>query len=120
MRFISFVALMAMAATAHADDARQSGRDDNRSDVNEGDSARAEDTHRNETAAVTHDSQVLPLSVILERVRPITGDKVLDVEVAQGTVELAYGIYYLDPNGRRHEIYVDARTGEVILQMLDH
>lgn len=32
---------------------------------------------------------------------------------------LVYEVYFLDPGGRRREIYVDAVTGEVLMQKID-
>jgi len=52
-------------------------------------------------------------------VRPVTGDTILEVEVEHEDFGIAYEIYFLDPQGRRREIYVDARTGEIMLQQLD-
>ena len=57
---------------------------------------------------------VLPLIAILTRIHPITGDNVVDIEFEQDDGRFKYGIYYLDDNGRRREIYVDAQSGDVL------
>lgn len=58
--------------------------------------------------------EVLPLARILIMVRPVIGDRVVDVEFEREDGRPVYEIYYLDKAGRRHEVYVDARTGSVI------
>lgn len=63
--------------------------------------------------------EILPLASILEIVRPITGVHVLEVEVEHEDFGLVYEIYFLDPQGLRREIYVDARTGKILMQKLD-
>ncbi|MBK8457939.1 MAG: PepSY domain-containing protein [Phyllobacteriaceae bacterium] len=56
----------------------------------------------------------LPLPVILEKVRHITGKRIVDIETEKKRGVLLYGIYYIDAKGRRREIYVDSRTGVVV------
>lgn len=62
---------------------------------------------------------VLPLARILIMVRPVVGDRVVDVELEREDGRLVYEIYYLDKAGRRHEAYVDARTGSLIRKRED-
>lgn len=57
---------------------------------------------------------VLPLARILIMVRPVVGDRIVEVEFEREDGRPVYEIYYLDSSGRRHEVYVDARTGSVI------
>lgn len=69
---------------------------------------------RDEISEARKRGEVLPLSQILIMVRPIIGDRVVDVEFEREDGILVYEIYYLDGDGRRHEVYVDARTGSII------
>jgi uncharacterized membrane protein YkoI len=66
------------------------------------------------------EGQILTLSAILDIVRPVTGDDILEVEVEHEEFGLAYEIYFLDPQGYRRKIYVDARTGDLVPQKLDY
>lgn len=65
------------------------------------------------------EGKILPLSEILSRVEHVTGGNVLEVEAEHEDHGLVYEVYFLDPNGQRHEIYVDAATGEILKQKLD-
>jgi len=58
--------------------------------------------------------EILPLATILEIVRPVTGTQILDVEAEHEDFGMAYEIYFLDAQGQRREINVDARTGEIL------
>jgi uncharacterized membrane protein YkoI len=55
---------------------------------------------------------VLPLTELLERLK--LDGTVLEIEVEDEDGRIAYEIYYLDAAGRRHEVLVDAATGEVL------
>ncbi len=80
---------------------------------------RADETGAGSANALLQEDQILSLSTILEIVRPITGDDILEVEVEHKASGLAYEIYFLDPQGHRRKIYVDARTGDLVPQKLD-
>lgn len=77
---------------------------------------RADEAEPEEVARLLREGEILPLSTILEMVRPVTGEHILEVEVEHESSGLAYEIYFLDDQGRRREVYVDARTGEIMLQ----
>lgn len=62
---------------------------------------------------LVREGKVLPLSVILEKQRTVIGDMILEVEFENEGGHWAYGIYFLGNDGRRHEVYVDAATGEL-------
>jgi len=79
----------------------------------------ADDINRDESDATTHDGNIMQLAQVLARVRPITGENVLTIEVDNATAGLAYSVFFLDPQGRRREIYVDAQTGDILLHKLD-
>lgn len=57
--------------------------------------------------------EVMPLAVILERIRPEIGDRIIEIETDRKSGVILYEIYYLDESGRRREIEIDARTGEI-------
>jgi uncharacterized membrane protein YkoI len=79
----------------------------------------ADETEPDEVSRLLRQDEILPLATILELIRPVTGETILEVEVEHEDFGIAYEIYFLDPQGRRREIYVDARTGEIMLQKLD-
>lgn len=79
----------------------------------------ADETEPDEASRLLRQGEILPLSTILELVRPVTGTSILEVEVEHEDFGLTYEIYFLDQQGRRREIYVDARSGEILLQKLD-
>jgi len=81
---------------------------------------RADETEPGEASRLLRQGEILPLTSILEMVRPVTGTHILEVEIEHEDFGLAYEIYFLDAEGRRREIYVDARTGEIMLQKLDY
>lgn len=58
--------------------------------------------------------EALPLAVILEKVRDVTGAHIVEIETDRKKGRLLYGIYYIDANGRRREIHVDARDGAIV------
>jgi len=60
------------------------------------------------------DGTVLPLFAILRSIYSITGGSVVEIEFENHDGLMKYGIYYLTPEGRRREVYVDARTGAVL------
>lgn len=80
----------------------------------------ADDMSSAEVSRLLKGGEIQPLVNILEIVRPITGTHVLEVVFENGVFGMAYEIYFLDTEGRRREIYVDARTGEILMQKLDN
>ncbi|MFZ2103291.1 MAG: PepSY domain-containing protein [Oricola sp.] len=67
-----------------------------------------------ELAAARKRGEILALSEILDRVSETTGDRIIEVEFEKDEGRVLYEIYYLDSEGRRREITVDARDGRVI------
>ncbi len=82
-------------------------------------SLRADETDPDEASRLQTQGVILSLASILERIRPITGTNILEIEVEHANSGLAYEIYFLDLEGHRREIFVDARTGEILPQKLD-
>ncbi|MFZ1682484.1 MAG: PepSY domain-containing protein [Rhizobiaceae bacterium] len=58
--------------------------------------------------------EALPLKAILEVIRPVTGDNIVEIEPKRRSGRLMYDIYYIRSDGRRREIRVDARDGAII------
>ena len=79
---------------------------------------RADETDPAEVSRLQAEGAILPLTAIFEIIRPVTGLDILEVEVEHEDFGIAYEIYFLDPEGRRREIFVNARTGEIMLQKL--
>jgi uncharacterized membrane protein YkoI len=65
------------------------------------------------------EGKILSLSEILERVEGVIGNNILEVEMEHEDEGLVYEVYFLDPEGRRREIYVDAVTGKILMQKID-
>ena len=59
--------------------------------------------------------EILPLEVILKKVRQIFPGKVLEVELEKEDQQLAYEIEILGDNGVIKEIYINAKTGKLLL-----
>lgn len=94
-RTVLALILLLLAAPAFAD---KGGREDDDDD--------ARDARRR--------GEALPLAVILEMVRDVTGKRIVEIETEKKRGALLYGIYYIDAAGRRREIYVDSRTGAIV------
>jgi uncharacterized membrane protein YkoI len=67
-----------------------------------------------EVYAGAKSGKILPLAKILGMVRKIHPGEVVETKFEHKGDALIYEIYFLDDSGRRQEIYVDARTGELI------
>lgn len=76
--------------------------------------AQADDSDPAATNDLLRNGQILSLTTVLDMIRPVTHGNVLEVEIDSPDHDLAYEIYYLDPDGSRHVIYVSARTGQVL------
>ena len=57
---------------------------------------------------------ILPLATILARLRSVTGPEIVDVEFENKDGRPVYEIKFVDTNGRRKEIYVDARSATIV------
>ena len=80
----------------------------------------ADDMSSEDVSRLLNNGEIQSLFSILEIVRPITGTHILEVVFENEVFGMAYEIYFLDTVGRRREIYVDARTGEILMQRLDN
>ena len=59
--------------------------------------------------------EILSLEIILKNVRQIFPGKVLEVELEKEDEQIVYEIEILDGNGVIKEIYIDAKTGKLLL-----
>ena len=82
--------------------------------------ASADEIRSEDVSRLLKNGEIQSLFSILEIVRPITGTHILEVVFENEVFGMAYGIYFLDAEGRRREINVDARTGEVLMQKLEN
>jgi uncharacterized membrane protein YkoI len=67
-----------------------------------------------EVYAGAKSGQIVPLAKILEKVRRAHPGEVVETKFEHRGDALVYEIYFLDDAGRRVEMYVNARTGELI------
>ncbi len=63
--------------------------------------------------------EILSLEVILKNVRQILPGKVLEVELEKEDEQIVYEIEILGGNGVIKEIYIDAKTGKLLLTKED-
>ena len=63
--------------------------------------------------------EILSLEVILKNVRQILPGKILEVELEKEDEKIVYEIEILDRNGVIKEIYIDAKTGKLLLTKED-
>lgn len=68
---------------------------------------------------LVREGKALPLTTILEKLRPETGPNVLEVELEEGHGGWVYEVYFLGKDGQRQEIYVNALTGEILPQQAE-
>lgn len=58
--------------------------------------------------------EILPLEVILEKVRQVLPGKVLEVELENEDRKVVYEMEILGDDGVIREVYVDAKSGEIL------
>ena len=74
----------------------------------------------NDEARRLHESgQILSLEEILQRLRPRYPGKVLEIELEQKTGQIIYEVEILGKDGVVRELYIDARTGDVLRSKVD-
>lgn len=69
---------------------------------------------REELNAARKRGDILALSDILDRLPTQIGNNVIEVSFEREHGRLLYEIYYLDADGRRREITVDARDASIL------
>ena len=57
---------------------------------------------------------IMPIELILKTLKEKLKGEILEIELEDKDGRLYYEIYYLDSEGRRIEINVDAATGEIL------
>jgi uncharacterized membrane protein YkoI len=78
----------------------------------------ADDDHI-EARRLLDSGKILPLEDILRNVRQISPGKVLDVELEKEDGQIVYEIEILGGNGVIKEVYIDAKTGKLLLTKED-
>ncbi len=58
--------------------------------------------------------KILSLAEILKRAMPHLNGEIIETKYEEKNDRPVYEIYFLDSRGRRKEVYVDARTGELM------
>jgi uncharacterized membrane protein YkoI len=64
--------------------------------------------------------EILPLEELLRRQDLGPGARILEIEAEFENGRCLYEIEYLDGSGRIREIWMDARTGEILPEREDH
>ena len=80
--------------------------------------AMADDDHI-EARRLLLSGEILPLEVILKKVRQELPGKVLDIDLEKEDHQIVYEIEILRENGVIEEVYINARTGERLSSMED-
>jgi uncharacterized membrane protein YkoI len=57
---------------------------------------------------------IMPIELLLKMLKEKLKGEIVDIELDEKEGRLYYEIYYLDSEGRRIEIYVDAATGGIL------
>ncbi len=56
--------------------------------------------------------EILSLPEIKARIGADIADRIVEIEVERKAGQIIYEIYYIDSEGRRREVEIDAKTGE--------
>jgi len=73
-----------------------------------------------EEARRLHESgEILSLEIILHKIRPRYPGKVLEVELEQKAGKIIYEVEILGQDGVVQELYIDAKTGDVLRSKVD-
>lgn len=73
-----------------------------------------DDGDREEMLDALAKGEIMSLAEILNHIRGVIGDRVVEIEFDRDNGRPIYEIYFIDERGRRGEIEVDARTAEII------
>jgi uncharacterized membrane protein YkoI len=80
--------------------------------------AQAEGDH-DETKRLLKSENILSLEVILEKLRPRYPGKILEVELERKSNHIVYEVEIVGDDGIVHELYIDAKTGDVLNSKVD-
>ncbi|VAW70304.1 hypothetical protein MNBD_GAMMA09-2545 [hydrothermal vent metagenome] len=58
--------------------------------------------------------EILPLQTLLEKIKPAFTGKVLEIELEKEKGQIVYEVEILGKDGIVREIYINARTGEIL------
>ena len=72
-----------------------------------------DETHEKLVEARKH-GKIMPIELLLKLLKEKLKGEILEIELEDKDGRLYYEIYYLDSEGRRIEINVDAATGEIL------
>ena len=77
------------------------------------------DSDHDEARRLLKSGDILSLEVILQKLQAHYPGKVLEVELEQKTGQIIYEVEILGQNGVVRELYVDAKTGDVLRSKVD-
>jgi len=80
---------------------------------------RADDDDHEQARTALQQNKALPLEQILEQIRPKLGGRIVGIEFEQEDGHYFYEIKTVTPDGQIAEIYVDARTAQIVEGMED-
>ncbi|PWW04298.1 hypothetical protein DFR52_101993 [Hoeflea marina] len=75
---------------------------------------RADDDDRNALERAQKSGKVMPLADILEKLKPSIDRPIAGIEFGMEHGAAIYEIYWIDKDGRRREMHVDARTAKIL------
>ncbi|MCC3244337.1 PepSY domain-containing protein [Methylocystis sp. WRRC1] len=67
----------------------------------------------------TNDSAILPMETILARAHEAAPGTVTEIELERKRGRWVYEVEVLSPNGRKTELLIDARTGQILSQKIE-
>lgn len=73
-----------------------------------------EDSHHEEVLKQREMKDILPFEVILSAIRPLIKGEIIETEFEMEDGLPAYEFKYIDQSGHVREMYVNAKTGEII------
>ncbi len=72
-----------------------------------------------EAKRLLESGDILSLEVILEKLRPLYPGKILEVELEKESNLIVYEVEIVGDDGVVHEIYIDAKTGDILRDKVD-
>lgn len=67
-----------------------------------------------EARRLLESGQILPLEKILKLIRPVVSGKILEVEIEKKDSIIVYEIELLSEKGIVSEVYINAKSGEIL------
>lgn len=77
------------------------------------------DSDHDEARRLLESGDVLSLEVILDKLRPRYSGKIIEVEIEREAGYIVYELEIVGDDGVVHELYIDAKTGDILRSKKD-